>query len=110
MPGYLTLEEMIAAGGIDGVILATPNRLHEAGALACIDAGLPVLVEKPIATDLPDLAGFFARHDLQIGAGGGATWERCCMGVPSVLVVAADNQNVVVPQLAARGIAAAGAP
>ena len=53
VPGYLTLEEMIAAGDIDGVILATPNRLHEAGALACIDAGLPVLVEKPIATDLP---------------------------------------------------------
>ena len=44
---------MIAAGDIDGGILATPNRLHEAGALACIDAGLPVLVEKPIATDLP---------------------------------------------------------
>ena len=60
-----------------------------------------------ISTDLPDLAGFFARHDLQIGAGGGATWERCCIGVPSVLVITADNQNVVIPQIVARDIAAA---
>lgn len=47
-----TLEAMLAAGGLDGVILATPNTLHEAGALECIAAGVPVLVEKPIASDL----------------------------------------------------------
>lgn len=52
-----------------------------------------------LTLDLPDLAAFFARHDLQIGAGGGATWERCCMGVPSIGVVLADNQTVVVPAL-----------
>ncbi|EAQ29443.1 flaR protein (flaR) [Erythrobacter sp. NAP1] len=59
-----------------------------------------------LSFDLPDLAAFFARHDLQIGAGGGATWERCCIGVPTLLVIAAENQNVVVPELAARGIVA----
>jgi predicted dehydrogenase len=52
VPRHATLEQMIDAGGVDGVILATPNTLHESGALACIAAGLPVLVEKPIATDL----------------------------------------------------------
>ena len=50
-PYYPSLEAMLAAGGVDGVILATPNAMHEGGALACIAAGLPVLVEKPIATD-----------------------------------------------------------
>jgi UDP-2,4-diacetamido-2,4,6-trideoxy-beta-L-altropyranose hydrolase len=55
--------------------------------------------------DLPDLATFFACHDLQIGAGGGASWERCCIGVPSVLMTVASNQRVVVPQLDALGVA-----
>ena len=33
----------------DGVVLATPNQLHVPQALQCIDAGLPILLEKPIA-------------------------------------------------------------
>jgi UDP-2,4-diacetamido-2,4,6-trideoxy-beta-L-altropyranose hydrolase len=56
--------------------------------------------------DAPDLAAFFARHGLQIGAGGGATWERCCIGVPTLALVVADNQRASVPALAAYGAAA----
>ena len=36
----------------DGVIIATPNRLHVPGALACIARGIPALVEKPVADEL----------------------------------------------------------
>jgi UDP-2,4-diacetamido-2,4,6-trideoxy-beta-L-altropyranose hydrolase len=56
-----------------------------------------------VLADLPDLCGFFARHDLQIGGGGGAAWERCCMGAPTVAFSIADNQEVVLPELEARG-------
>lgn len=52
---------------------------------------------------LPDLAAFFARHDLQIGAGGGSVWERCCIGVPTIACVIAPNQLSTVPRLAALG-------
>lgn len=63
-----------------------------------------------ILLDLPDLAGFFARHDIQIGAGGGATWERCCLGAPSVLAVVAPNQLAVVPLLQEAGVVLASEP
>lgn len=52
-----------------------------------------------LTLDEPDLAAFFARHDLQIGAGGGATWERCCIGAPTITLVLATNQAVVVQAL-----------
>jgi predicted dehydrogenase len=52
VPYFPTLGAMLAAGGADGVILATPNAQHVEGGLACLRAGLPVLVEKPLATDV----------------------------------------------------------
>ncbi len=52
VPSFATLDEMLARSAPQGVILATPNPLHAEGAMACIRAGVPVLVEKPITTDV----------------------------------------------------------
>lgn len=41
----------------------------------------------------PHLADLMANADLAIGAGGTTTWERCCLGLPSVVVSIADNQK-----------------
>lgn len=49
---YESLEELIDGDRPDGVVLATPNQLHVAHALVCIKAGLPTLIEKPLAVDL----------------------------------------------------------
>jgi UDP-2,4-diacetamido-2,4,6-trideoxy-beta-L-altropyranose hydrolase len=59
-----------------------------------------------LSLDLPDLAAFYARHDLQIGAGGGGAWERCAVGVPSLTLCVADNQRAVIPALVAMGATA----
>ena len=43
------LEEAIEHPGVEGVVLATPNDVHEEQALACAERGRHVFVEKPIA-------------------------------------------------------------
>ncbi len=47
------LEEGLARGPIDLVVLASPTGAHVDGALACIAAGVPVVVDKPLAVDAP---------------------------------------------------------
>lgn len=39
-----------------------------------------------------DMAAMLAASDLAIGAGGVGTWERCVLGVPSAVIVTAENQ------------------
>ena len=49
VPRYATLGELFDRSRPDAVVLATPNQAHVAGGLECIAAGVPVLVEKPLA-------------------------------------------------------------
>lgn len=49
VPLFASLQAMLAVDKPDAVILATPNQLHVDHALTCIDAGLAILLEKPIA-------------------------------------------------------------
>ncbi|WP_301102049.1 UDP-2,4-diacetamido-2,4,6-trideoxy-beta-L-altropyranose hydrolase [Propionivibrio sp.] len=39
------------------------------------------------------MAELMVAADLAIGAGGSAIWERCCLGLPSLSICAADNQS-----------------
>ena len=39
-----------------------------------------------------NMAELMATADLAIGAGGSSSWERCCLGLPTILVVIANNQ------------------
>ncbi len=41
-------------GKVDGVIIATPNHTHCPLAMECLEAGIPTLVEKPLATSVTD--------------------------------------------------------
>jgi predicted dehydrogenase len=52
VPHYASLHELLARDRPDGIVLATPNALHAPQALECIAAGVPTLVEKPIAHTL----------------------------------------------------------
>jgi UDP-2,4-diacetamido-2,4,6-trideoxy-beta-L-altropyranose hydrolase len=54
-------------------------------------ARLPWATE--VLVNISDMARRMAESDLAIGAAGSTSWERCCMGLPTVLVVLADNQR-----------------
>ncbi len=54
VPLYASIEALLANDRPDGLVLATPNALHVPQALQCIAAGLPVLLEKPIATTVAE--------------------------------------------------------
>jgi len=41
----------------------------------------------------PHMAKLMAEADLAIGAGGTATWERCCLGLPTLTLCTAKNQR-----------------
>jgi predicted dehydrogenase len=54
VPLYKSLADLFAADRPDGVILATPNPLHVEHTLQCIGAGVPMLLEKPIASTVEE--------------------------------------------------------
>lgn len=45
-----------------------------------------------VRVNIGDMAQVMADSDLAIGAAGSTSWERCCLGLPTLLVVQAENQ------------------
>ncbi len=46
-----------------------------------------------LLVDTTEMHEYMLLSDLSIGAAGGAAWERCCLGLPSILITVADNQK-----------------
>lgn len=57
-----------------------------------------------VLVGVSDMAQLMADSDLAIGAAGATAWERCCLGLPAIMLTLADNQVQV-----ARGLAQSGA-
>lgn len=53
-------------------------------------------------TKMPEL---ILHADLAIGAGGSIAWERCLLGLPTLVAVIADNQRAQVDCLVSKGVA-----
>ena len=46
-----------------------------------------------VVAGVDDMARLMAGSDLAIGAAGGTAWERCCLGLPTLVLVIAENQQ-----------------
>ena len=117
-------EILLNLGGIDkdnltGSILSELKKVHLAN-----DVHITVVMGKTaphvekvkqLANQLPlkidvvvnvnDMAARMANADLAIGAAGSTSWERCCLGLPTLLFVLAENQKKVANILEYNGIA-----
>ncbi|MBJ9986104.1 UDP-2,4-diacetamido-2,4,6-trideoxy-beta-L-altropyranose hydrolase [Acinetobacter sp. S40] len=46
-----------------------------------------------------NMAELMAEHDLAIGAAGSTAWERCCLGLPTIMICMAENQKMIAKDL-----------
>ncbi|MBP2655030.1 MAG: pseudaminic acid biosynthesis-associated protein PseG [Firmicutes bacterium] len=53
--------------------------------------------------EVDNMAELMAAADFCIGGGGSTTWERCCIGLPSIVITVALNQIEPMQQLAEAG-------
>ncbi|MDA9288780.1 UDP-2,4-diacetamido-2,4,6-trideoxy-beta-L-altropyranose hydrolase [Amylibacter sp.] len=60
-------------------------------------------IELLVAVD--NMAELMSNCDLAIGAAGTTTWERCCLGLPTILLTLAKNQKHIVDNLSKENIA-----
>lgn len=51
-----------------------------------------------------NMAEIMANADLAIGSAGVSTWERCCLGLPSIVIQLAENQKNILQNLTKKGI------
>jgi UDP-2,4-diacetamido-2,4,6-trideoxy-beta-L-altropyranose hydrolase len=46
-----------------------------------------------VKVDVDNMAEIMSKADIAIGAAGGTTWERCCLGLPTIQIIIAKNQE-----------------
>lgn len=57
-----------------------------------------------VLTNVADMAGLMVSADIAIGAAGSSMWERMCLGLPSICIVLAPNQEFAARMASARGV------
>jgi|TARA_B110000259_G_C14031567_1_gene406932 UDP-2,4-diacetamido-2,4,6-trideoxy-beta-L-altropyranose hydrolase len=60
--------------------------------------------ETHVKVGVENMAEIMSKADLAIGAAGSTTWERCCLGLPTIQLVIAENQNFVAQSLVKAGV------
>jgi UDP-2,4-diacetamido-2,4,6-trideoxy-beta-L-altropyranose hydrolase len=84
---------------VDVVMSLNSSTSREIAAIAAQHAGIRC------HSGLPSLAALFAAADLSIGSLGATSWERLCLGVPTLAILMAFNQNEVAAALHEAGLA-----
>ncbi len=81
------------------VVIGASN-IH-AGEVEALAAQIPNVI---CYNRVENMAELMVSSDLSIGASGTTTWERCSVGLPSLVIIAANNQKDIAGNLSKNGI------
>lgn len=56
-----------------------------------------------VSVNVANMAERMAMSDLSVGAAGSTAWERCCLGLPSLMLVLAENQRLIAEKVQSFG-------
>jgi len=101
---------LVSMGGVDGsnvtqrVLNALSNLKLELSVKVILGSNSPwinqvqkfIELKNPsmeLLIDVKNMAELMLESDLIIGAAGTTSWERCCLGVPSIVIQLAENQR-----------------
>ncbi len=85
------------------VVCGVADAGHDAVVCGAASGRWPWALE--VALGVREMGRVLAHADLGVGAAGSSSWERCCVGLPSVAIVLADNQRGPADTLRAAGAA-----
>jgi len=88
---------LLGEAALDVVVGAAAPSLPGLRALALDEPRLVLHI------DSQAMAQLSLQADLAVGAGGSSSWERCVLGLPTLLLVLADNQRAAAQALAEAG-------
>jgi UDP-2,4-diacetamido-2,4,6-trideoxy-beta-L-altropyranose hydrolase len=106
-PDNVTLKviqglQRVDVQGLEAVVVVGGSNPHYEKLQAAVDASpFPISLERNV-TNMPEL---MAWADVAISAGGSTTWELAFMGLPSLVLVLADNQRAIAEKLGEMGVA-----
>ena len=58
-----------------------------------------------LVIDAHNMAELMCNADIAIGAAGATAWERCALGLPSIIIKTAENQTTVIDRILDYGVA-----
>lgn len=94
------LQEVMLPGLEAAVVVGGSNPHMEQLQVAIANSPFPIRLEHNVM----DLVPLMSWADIAISAAGSTTWELAFMGLPSLVVVVADNQRAIADQLERKGV------
>ncbi|GAB4407518.1 MAG: hypothetical protein Fur0044_00480 [Anaerolineae bacterium] len=106
-PANVTLKviqalQQVEIEGLEVRVVVGPANPHQATLQQAVESSSGQI---QLLTEVLDMPGLMAWADVAISAGGSTCWELAFMGVPSVVLILANNQQLVAEGLARSGLA-----
>jgi UDP-2,4-diacetamido-2,4,6-trideoxy-beta-L-altropyranose hydrolase len=82
-------QALAADGRLEHIEVVTGPSAPALGGIVALQDEAPQI---RVCVDPPDIAELMTDADIAVGTPGVSSWERCCLGLPSILLVVAQNQ------------------